>query len=71
MIRKKKNELENLFATGNELIDLLLELDEIIEDLKTMLKKNKLKNTVDNKLIDWLLAMYNYARDKYSRPRIM
>ena len=38
--RKKENELKNLFATDNELIDLLLELDEIKRDLKTVLKKN-------------------------------
>ena len=41
--REKENELKNLFAIGNELIDLLLELDEIIRDLKTMLKKNDIK----------------------------
>ena len=39
--RNKENELKNLFATDNELIDLLLELDEIKRDLKTVLKKNK------------------------------
>ena len=37
-IREKENELKNLFATDNELIDLLLGLDEIIKDLKTVLK---------------------------------
>ena len=37
-IREKENELKNLFARENELIDLLLELDEIIKDLKTALK---------------------------------
>ena len=43
LIREKENELKNLFARDNELIDLLLGLDEIIKDLKTMLKKNKIK----------------------------
>ena len=33
--REKENELENLFATDNELIDLLLELDEIKKKIKT------------------------------------
>ena len=42
-IREKENELKNLFARDNELIDFLLGLDEIIKDLKTMLKKNKIK----------------------------
>ena len=37
-IRKKENELKNLFATDNEHIDLLLKLDEIIKDLKAALK---------------------------------
>ena len=37
-IREKENELKNLFVTDNELIDLLLELDEVIKDLKTALK---------------------------------
>ena len=37
-IREKKNELRNLFVTDNELIDWLLELDEVIKDLKTALK---------------------------------
>ena len=32
------NELKNLFATDNDLIDLLLWLDEIIKDLKNGLK---------------------------------
>ena len=41
--REKENELENLFPTDNELIDLLLELDEIKRDLKTVLKKIKIK----------------------------
>ena len=36
--RAKENELKNLFATDNEFIDLLLELDEIIRDLNTILK---------------------------------
>ena len=38
-IREKETELKNFFATDNELIDLLLELDEIIKDLKTALKR--------------------------------
>ena len=37
-IREKENELKNLLDRNNELIDLLLELDEIIKDLKTALK---------------------------------
>ena len=37
-MKEKKNELKNLFVTDNELIDLLLELDEFIKDLKTALK---------------------------------
>ena len=37
-IKEKKNELKNLFASDNELIDLLLELDEVIKNLKTALK---------------------------------
>ena len=37
LIREKENELKNLFAR-DELIDLLLGLDEIIKDLKTVLK---------------------------------
>ena len=37
-IREKENELKNLFATDNELIDSLLMLDEAIKDLKTALK---------------------------------
>ena len=41
--REKRNELKNLFATDNDRIDLLLELNEIIRDLKAMLKKNKIK----------------------------
>ena len=41
--REKENELENLFPTDNELIDLLLELDEIKRDLKTVLKEIKIK----------------------------
>ena len=32
------NELKNLFATDNDLIDLLLRLDEVIKNLKTGLK---------------------------------
>ena len=35
---RTKHELKNLFATDNEFIDLLLELDEIIRDLNTILK---------------------------------
>ena len=31
----KENEFKNLFATDNDLIDLLLRLDEVIKDLKT------------------------------------
>ena len=38
LIREKENELKNLFVTYDELIDLLLELDEVIKDLKTALK---------------------------------
>ena len=38
LIREKENEIKTLFATDNELIDLLLKLDEIIKDLKTALK---------------------------------
>ena len=38
LIREKENELKNLFDRDNELIDLLLELDEVIKDLKTALK---------------------------------
>ena len=41
--REKENKLENLFATDNALIDLLLELDEIKKDLKIVLKKIKIK----------------------------
>ena len=41
--REKRNELKNLFATDNDRIALLLELSEIIRDLKAMLKKNKIK----------------------------
>ena len=37
-LREKENKLKNLFARDNELIDLLLELDEVIKDLKTALK---------------------------------
>ena len=37
-IREKENDLKNLFARDNELIDMLLGLDEIIKDLKTVLK---------------------------------
>ena len=37
LIREKVNELKNLFATDNDLIDSLLWLDEIINDLKTSL----------------------------------
>ena len=37
-IKKKKNKLKNLFVTDDELIDLLIELDEVIKDLKTALK---------------------------------
>ena len=40
-IREKENELKNLFARDNELIDLLLELHEIIKDLKTALKHRR------------------------------
>ena len=36
-IREKENKLKNLFGTDNELIYLLLRLDEIINDLKTVL----------------------------------
>ena len=36
--REKENELKNLFATDKEIMDLLLEPDEIIRDLKTALK---------------------------------
>ena len=32
------NELKNLFATDNDLIDLFIWLDEIIKDHKTELK---------------------------------
>ena len=35
------NELKNLFATDNDLIDLLLWLDEIIKDPKTRLKTRR------------------------------
>ena len=35
LIREKVNELKNLFATDNDLIDSLLWLNEIIKDLKT------------------------------------
>ena len=38
LITKKVNELKNLFATDNYLIDLLLWLDEIVKDFKTKLK---------------------------------
>ena len=38
LIRKRVNELKNLFATDNDCIDLLLWLDEIFKDLKTTLK---------------------------------
>ena len=38
LIRKKVNELKNLFSTDNDLIDLLLWLDEIIKGPKTRLK---------------------------------
>ena len=38
LIKEKENELKNLFDRDNELIDLLLELDEVIKDLKTALK---------------------------------
>ena len=38
LIKEKANELKNLFATDNDLIDLLLWLDEVIKDLKTVLK---------------------------------
>ena len=41
--REKENELKKLFATDNQLIDLLLELHEIIRDMKIMLKKNEIK----------------------------
>ena len=37
-IKEKENELKNWFAKDNELIDLLSGLDEIIKDLKTVLK---------------------------------
>ena len=37
-IRKKVNELKNVFARDDELIDLFLGLNEIIKDLKTGLK---------------------------------
>ena len=37
LIRKKVNELKNLFATDTDLIDLLLWQDEIIKDPKTKL----------------------------------
>ena len=53
LIKEKENELRNLFATDNDLIDSLLWLDEVIKDLKTA------------------LAMYNNAKDKYSKLRIM
>ena len=38
LITKKVNELKNLFAADNDLIDLLLWLDETMKDLKTKLK---------------------------------
>ena len=38
LIREKVNELKNLFATDNGLIDWLLWLNEIIKDFKTGLK---------------------------------
>ena len=37
-IREKGNELKNLYVTDNDLIDSLLKLDEVIKDLKTVLK---------------------------------
>ena len=37
LIKEKQNELKNLFATDNHLIDSLLWLDEVIKDLKTAL----------------------------------
>ena len=36
-IREKVNQLKNLLARDNEPFDLLLELDEVIKDLKTAL----------------------------------
>ena len=37
-IKEMRNELKDLFATDNDLIDSLLRLDQIIKDLKTALK---------------------------------
>ena len=37
-IKEKKNELKNLFVIDNDLIDSLLRLDEVIKDLKAVLK---------------------------------
>ena len=42
-IKENENELGDWLAIDNSLIDWLLELDEIIRDMKTMLKKNKTK----------------------------
>ena len=68
---EKENELKNLFGTDNELINLLLESHETLKDLNTVFKTNKNLNIVDNNLINWLLAMYNNVRDKYSRLRVI
>ena len=38
LIREKENELKNLFVTDDEPIDLLLELNEVMKDLKTALR---------------------------------
>ena len=38
LMRKKENELQNLYATDHDLIDSLLRLDEAIKDLKTASK---------------------------------
>ena len=37
-ISEKENELKNLFAIENDLIDSLLRLDKVIKDIKTALK---------------------------------
>ena len=37
LIKEKENELKNLFATDNDLIDSLLWLDEVIKYLKNAL----------------------------------
>ena len=37
-ISEKENELKNLYVTDNDLIDSLLKLDEVIKDLKNVIK---------------------------------